>query len=201
MTYSPQFVDKHRYINVEESYWSEPTIDDHNDVLAGIGLSDVSIWFSGFGSQGDGACFVARVFDFEKFINHVTGSQDSWPVWRALWKTGGLHIRVTTSSRYYHEYSMRVDISAGRFEYAGDACYYYPNGEDDAMYHIHKAWDKIIDAELKDFDIELTDWCRSYARSIFRDLEQAYDYLTSDEAVIETLEANEIEDDEITDDA
>jgi hypothetical protein len=193
MTYSPQFIDEHRHINVDDRYWLEPIIDEHNDVLTGIGLSDVSIGFSGFGSQGDGACFAARVFDFEKFINHVTGSQDSWPVWRALWKTGGLHIRVTTSGRYSHEYSMTVDIAADRFTYGGDA---YHDGDDDAMHHIHEAWDKTIDAELKDFDIELTDWCRSYARSIFRDLEQSYDYLTSDEAVIETLEINKIEEED-----
>lgn len=191
MTYSPSFIDEHRYINVEDRWWSESTTEYHQEQLRSFGLSNIKIQFSGFGSQGDGASFRADVQDMPTFLTHITGREDSWPVWRTFANKGLLRVKIETSGHYCHEYTMNVSIDVDRIEFALDY-----EDDNDPMYHIHKTWDDTIDAELKDFDIELTDWCRSYARQIFRELEDEYDYLVSDEAVIETLVANEITEDE-----
>src|SRR4030095_7275979 len=54
-------IDQERLINVDDSFWYEPIIDDWTQELERRGFEQVKILFSGFGSQGDGACFEARV--------------------------------------------------------------------------------------------------------------------------------------------
>lgn len=40
--------------------WHEDTINDFKTILELIGYYDITCYFSGFHSQGDGACFSAR---------------------------------------------------------------------------------------------------------------------------------------------
>jgi elongation factor P hydroxylase len=54
-------VERERSINVEDSYWYEPIIEDWTEELQQRGFEQVKILFCGFGSQGDGACFEARI--------------------------------------------------------------------------------------------------------------------------------------------
>jgi hypothetical protein len=55
----------------EDSYWSESTLDDWKETLMEMGFGydkdSVDISFSGFWSQGDGASFTCKNFDFAKF--------------------------------------------------------------------------------------------------------------------------------------
>jgi hypothetical protein len=64
-------VEHERYINVEDHFWYEPIIEDWTEQLEQLGFENVKILFSGFGSQGDGACFTAAV-NIEQFL-HVRG--------------------------------------------------------------------------------------------------------------------------------
>ncbi len=54
-------LERERSINVEEAYWYEPIIEDWTEELEQRGFENTKILFSGFGSQGDGACFEANV--------------------------------------------------------------------------------------------------------------------------------------------
>ncbi len=54
-------VERERFINVEDAYWYEPIIEQWTEELEQCGFEQVKILFSGFGSQGDGACFEARI--------------------------------------------------------------------------------------------------------------------------------------------
>jgi hypothetical protein len=55
----------------EDSLWSEFTLDDWKETLTEMGFGydkdSVDISFSGFWSQGDGASFTCKSFDFPKF--------------------------------------------------------------------------------------------------------------------------------------
>src|SRR5437660_717973 len=54
-------VERERFINIEDAYWYEPIIRDWTEQLEKLGFQNTRILFSGFGSQGDGACFEARI--------------------------------------------------------------------------------------------------------------------------------------------
>ena len=54
-------VERERFINVEDAYWYESIIEQWTEELQQRGFENARILFSGFGSQGDGACFEARI--------------------------------------------------------------------------------------------------------------------------------------------
>jgi hypothetical protein len=54
-------VERERSINVDDSFWYEPIIEDWTEELQHRGFEQVKILFTGFGTQGDGACFEANV--------------------------------------------------------------------------------------------------------------------------------------------
>ena len=54
-------VERESSINVDDAFWYKSIIEDWTEVLEHRGFEHVKILFSGFGSQGDGACFEARI--------------------------------------------------------------------------------------------------------------------------------------------
>ena len=60
-TVQKKVLERERFINVLDAFWYEPIIDDWALELEKRGFEQVRILFSGFGSQGDGACFEARI--------------------------------------------------------------------------------------------------------------------------------------------
>lgn len=110
-------------INVDHEFWHDFITGDFTEKLKSLGYSNIKPYFSGFWSQGDGACFTA---------NH--GENE-----------------ITHSGHYYHEYSMNCDNS------------------------------------------KLLEESRELAREYYRDLQKNYEYLTSERAIIETIESNDYE--------
>lgn len=62
-----QVIERERSINVDDGYWYEPIIEEWTEELQHRGFEQVEILFTGFGSQGDGACFTATV-NLETFL-------------------------------------------------------------------------------------------------------------------------------------
>jgi hypothetical protein len=50
----------YRQGNVTTRFWSECTIDDAKEIGKLLGMDIDNIYFSGFWSQGDGACFEGK---------------------------------------------------------------------------------------------------------------------------------------------
>lgn len=130
------------------------------------------IWFSGFWSQGDGACWTG-IYSYRKSSSaelraYAPNDQTLHCIADTLQaaqrqKFYQLRTNVTHRGNYYHDYCMDIAVTRdGPFsqEIAGEA-------------------EAIIVRALRD----LANW-------LYRQLEQEYDYLTSDEAVDETLIAN-----------
>lgn len=61
--------------------WWDSTEDYWKDWLVRAGFSDPEIAFSGFSSQGDGASFTGKSFDFNKFVNMLAS-----PEWKEMVK-------------------------------------------------------------------------------------------------------------------
>lgn len=134
-----------------------------------------TIYYSGFWSQGDGACFEST-YKYQKgavkAVSDYTGGTDKEliRIAQGLQEVQRRYFYKLTAStchrgRYYHSGCMSVDVQHCDDQYrdVGDA-------EED------------ITCLLRDF----ADWI--YAR-----LEAEYDYVTSDEAVEESILANEYE--------
>jgi hypothetical protein len=132
-----------------------------------------SIWFSGFWSQGDGACF-------EGSYHHAKGSpqkiRDYAPTDGELHRLADtlgaiqrrnfyqLHAGISHRGRYYHEYCMRISVE-----------------RDSAVYQ-----DMTADA-----DDVVTEAMRDLARWLYRQLEHEYEHQMSDAVVDESIRANE----------
>ena len=135
-----------------------------------------AIYFSGFWSQGDGACFEGQVGDWPKFL-----AAFGRPELATMYQKFDERLALYWGHRghYYHENctSFSSDL-------------YISNPYDEETEPLqHDAWalayrDGAIFEELEE---EFIEFVRGRMRDLYRTLEEEYDYLTSDEAVVEYL--------------
>ena len=164
------------------TYWGEHwdyecVFEDAKEIAKLMGIDIDDIYFSGFWSQGDGACFtgtyryakggVKTVMEYapedkelHRIANELQAVQKKY-----FYK---LLSTIKHRGRYYHEMCMsietvRADGDMNRYDCRG------PSDDDE----------KAINEALRDF-----------ARWIYKRLEEQYNYETSEEAVLESCESN-----------
>jgi hypothetical protein len=165
-------IESFQHINVEDDFWHDNVIDDAKQIGALMGIDIDKVYFSGFWSQGDGACFTGT-YAYKK--GSVKAVKEYAPRDEAVHSIAErlsaiqkdnfykLGATIKHSGHYYHEYCTDIDVRKDDN---------YPS-------------DAVI--------IEVADCLRDYMRWIYRQLEKEYYYQTSDEAIIDTIEANEYE--------
>lgn len=186
-------IDGMRDINVDYDWW-DSVYEDFSMLCEKIGLTvdQKKTYFSSFSSQGNGAGFTADV-DLLKLIAGISGE-----TWRehapqldkdnnftpnkckvnnrvlSLIKSGVIEFSVDCEGKDRGYPHTKANIS---YDYTSGNCVNYKN----------------IDKELS----YLEDWVESVVGELdslfFKLLEGQYDYLTGDEAIKETIEANEYE--------
>ncbi|MCA0425078.1 MAG: antitoxin of toxin-antitoxin stability system [Proteobacteria bacterium] len=141
-------------------------------LVGGRTREDTCIWFSGFCSQGDGACWEGSYSYRKSAAADVRAYAPKDQTLHRIAKTlqmaqrqnfYQLRAEVTHRGNYYHAFTMAIDVTRDcpvSQELVGDA-------------------ESIVIGALRD----VANW-------LYRQLEQEYDHLTSDEAVDETLVAN-----------
>ncbi len=168
--------------------WFESVYDDFESIAEIVGLrlktrqvrlygggtrQKPCIWFSGFSSQGDGACF-------ETFYSYRKGApcriREYAPQDAELHRIADalqvaqrrnfyqLNAEASHRGRYYHEYCMAISVE-----------------RDSPTYQ-----DMTADAEEA-----VIEALRDLARWLYRQLEQEYEFQTSGEVVDEAIIANE----------
>jgi hypothetical protein len=194
--YSEAFINEHRDFNVNHDWW-DSIYDDFARIceILGIELDKGEPSFSGFCSQGDGASWTGRyrpqvlgyaglaplyIYDRApaKIREHAPEDKELHRIADELCLLariyGPVYAIVSRSSSYYsHSHTMQI----GSWEYCDEEI-----DMDDVASEIQDH----IETTLIDLFRDLADW-------LYKVLENEHDYLTSDEAVIESLEANEIE--------
>ena len=134
------------------------------------------IYFTGFWSQGDGACFTGRVIDPALFLHAVSG-KDGLPWTRKLLAAGGeFTVNVCHSGRYYHENSVSVNVEVDEFWWVMDA----PTDLHEA---IIDNYDTQLDAEYPTLEADCTSFLRGKMKQLYRDLEELYEEEFADEEV------------------
>ncbi|MEO5322856.1 antitoxin of toxin-antitoxin stability system [Mesorhizobium sp. CC13] len=130
------------------------------------------IWFSGFWSQGDGACFEGQyryaAGAVRKIRDHAPKDTELHRIAAALQAVQRrnffqLHAGIVHRDRYYHEYCMAIAVERDSPSY------------------------QEMTADAEETVIEAL---RDLARWLYRQLEREYDYQTSDAVVDEAILAN-----------
>lgn len=176
-------LDRYREWNAGDEWWFENMTDmsepaeeytfkaQAND--AGIHMS--RFYFSGFYNQGDGAGFDGSV-DYEEYIRaNKLGNKYRCLLRHVERDGGGLSLR--SDDRW--GFSMRVEDADHFFDAYDDTARAWASSD--------KAEEQV--AELVD---EIQQHAIELASDFYQQLEREYEYLTSDEQVIESLDANEI---------
>ena len=189
MEISDSLIEKYRHWNVEHVEWWQCTYEDFKQQMGEQGIYVSDMYFSGFWSQGDGACFEGFVEDMKQYLEK-NFKPDDYPMIRKLLDGGGsVKFSVKHSGHYYHENCTQFYIEADRLEHVLDA-------PSDFHVAVLENYDQLLDGEIVDFEKESVEIFKNFMRKFYRDLEQEYDHLTSDEAVREAIEANELTNDE-----
>lgn len=214
-------VEKHRDWNVVDEDWYKHIIRDFCDVAEAFGLptKHTHVQFSGFASQGDGASWTSTwSFSLADILRDglatMTGEENPYgkdptkftgvvkafyDIYAEVFKAVGIsllnrdlmavlscyELEVTRdNNRYSHERTMNVDAQVTTSD-DDDAV-------DDTPAEFHAAANALCSS--------MEEWLRGTSRALYESLEDEYDYLTSDEAVWESLEANGVEDEESEED-
>lgn len=156
-------------LNVDHN-WYEFVFDDAKMIGELLGIEIENIYFSGFSSQGDGACFTGSYSyaqkALKKVLEHCPNETEVHRIARELQSLQrkafySLSASVSHRGHYYHEMCTSIDVSDKWSDYGSN------------------------------FDDELSELLRDFMRWINESLEKEYDHLTSREAIIESIKANE----------
>lgn len=159
------FQDDEDYLAYE---WDEDTINDFTTILELIGYYDITCYFSGFWSQGDGACFSARFSREKRCLDKVKSycpkEQEILDIVEQIQSEIPLHeeYEIKHSGRYYHKYCTNV-------YYLGD------------------------NNKAEQLDERFLELSRQLMEILYKKLNDEYDYLNSSEAIIEYIKANDYE--------
>jgi hypothetical protein len=201
--YTPQqrkLIVKHRDWNVEHVDWWDCTYDDFVEyaVERGFNTDPKAIHFRGFWSQGDGASFTGSI-DVPTFIKfHKLETAYPWIV--KLFEHGGsIWAKVErTSHGYAHENTCRAGVSDCD-DFSALLC---PSDFDidDVRVLTLGQWDALLTSDIDQLEKDIEQTRLELCRHLYQQLEAEYDHLTSDDAVWDAIEANELHNQEEDDD-
>jgi hypothetical protein len=154
-------LEKNRYYETEFNDWYDPITEGFTEDMAEAGFAKIETQFSGFYSQGDGACFTGRVTDLRLFMENFLDLPQEVKDFDGAMEIAIIKRGETFASRYCHSNTIEANI-------------------------------EVYDIQMPDciraFENTITKWARTQSDKYYKDLEQYYDEITSDESVTEILE-------------
>lgn len=166
-------IEKYYSINVEFYDWYSNTVEQFKDTTT---LFEVEkVYFSGFSSQGDGAMFEYNEISQELFNSAIDSLKLPNYKKSAMKLSGCFSAKGTHQGRYSHE----------------KCCYHVMDFE--PMYDNRDNINELFDTHHIELENYITEKYEELAKQLYRELESENDYLTSEEAIKETLIANEYE--------
>lgn len=195
-------IDKYRDINVDGDWWYEGVYEWFEEKCHELGVNILShqethqtyggkpvnkmvkdITWSGFWSQGDGAAFSGSVVDIKKALG---SHMDNYPMLQKYLELDGWYKCIWTTTR-----NNNIDYRGLETEYI---YIYLEEGEEHPFAEV---WQEQLEAELDLVDAELSDLAHELCDLLYKALEDEYEAMTTDEAVWETLVANELDKEEV----
>ncbi len=156
------------------------------------GFEIQNINFSGFCSQGDGACWQGYIL-LPEFLDWAD-TQDPHPLGKhqsnllraaAENKLLETSVKVASTGNACHEYTMGL--------YYGLTVDTVPDTLDKGFFAgmDGQAFEDLITPHMGEIETALLEAARDYAREIYKALEEEHEYLTSEESFREQAESNE----------
>jgi len=181
-------IDRHRGINTDYEWW-DSVYDFFTGDMRTIGIEVDEMYFRGFWSQGDGACFDGAVREWRKFLPAVDPNYNN-PVLIAH-ASAFFSFSCNRSGSYcnarYYDADLPLPESSIDMDFAEQ---YSPYPLDDLrtaawLAVLNRFTSSILEKHFRDvFTCNMQD--------LYDRLETEYDYLTSDEAVWDTIVANDM---------
>lgn len=167
--------DWYRNLNSQDSSWSDFVIEDAKEVGKRLGFEIDKVYFSGFYSQGSGACFEGTFRSSQFKLGEI---QQYTPQDKELHRIAAeiekivnqfyaIHLKVRHSGHYYHKFCTNFEVSI-------------TDNEDN----------EIDTKEAADAEKYLIELSRDLMEWIYRALEKEYEYLNEDEQIAESLIAS-----------
>ncbi len=192
----------YRDVNCDDTYWSESVTDDAATIAEFLGLDikqtayktmggetryKPTVYFSGFWSQGDGACvegaWSASDVKPDKLKEHAPQDEELHRI------VDGLAVRA----KEYPDGSFTVKHS-GPYPHSGCThfnielpCEAFDEAEYGSPEHTR------LDEKISNDEETLKEFARDFMNWIYRQLEKEWDYQNSDEQVEESIRCNEYE--------
>jgi hypothetical protein len=167
--------EKLRDVNVEYDKWWDFVYGYWTEKLEAIGFEDIDIRFSGFWNQGDGASFTGNV-DLVKYIRSQRMATRFRFLLDGIKKHGWcLETFITRSGNYVHECSTDISID--------------PHIASD----LTDEQERRLGRQIEELEGCIRQHMIKLNKEIYCDLEKYYDGETSDEAIANTIVANEYE--------
>ncbi len=172
-------LDRYRDFNTDEnSDWYDSVYDDAKQVAELMGIDVDKIYFSGFWSQGDGACFEGR-YSYKK--GSLKAVKSYAPLDNELHRIA----KELTAIQKQNFYKLEARIKHSGFYQHSNCTKFYITKEGEYYFDSNDSYVRDNDkAALVPVIRDFMDW-------IYKQLEKEYEYLTSDEAIKESLIAND----------
>lgn len=152
-----------------EHGWWESVYDDAKEIATRFGVEIKNIDFSGFWSQGDGACFTGTFRSADLIKTTEEHFKSEYPTER------GLHVLLRRLLAVKHQEEAFLKITTqGCYSHSGTM-----GVEDPYFYYL---WAEAC---------EVRDCLRSFADWIYASLEREYNRLMSDECIDESIRINQ----------
>ena len=188
--------------------WWEYIFELWKKALDQIGFENAAIAFSGFWSQGDGASFTANV-DVAKLTTFMATDHKATDVIPASSDPGGEDFRgwivkqigILKSNHRYRKLALTmnfIDAQVNRISHRyshENTCSFQADLQDSGAVRggPDDQWSSNqprLRALFEEWRLHCEELPKRLCRAIYRGLEQEYEYLTSDETLIECSEAN-----------
>lgn len=185
-----EILDKYRQWNVDHTDWWDCVEETFKSDMEAMGIDVHKILFSGFWSQGDGACFEGKVADWPLFLTSI-GYSDAALIYAAEnfdWCFSSNH----THYLYYHHKSVSYGSEINLPDSVDD--HYFANrylewGPDDIR--TATMMTNLSQYNYAELTQQFGDVFEQFMLDLYKQLYQEYENLTSDESVLESLDAND----------
>ncbi len=163
-----RLIEEHRS---QLSFDADSVIDGFREDMECYGATNVEVRWSGFHSQGDGACFTAD-FDTVKLLSSLFKYKRNYDklinrIKQEVYDVDISSVRCGPSNFYCHENTVRALVSCGIYD-------------DMTEYH---------QGQLIDLQNEITNWIRSESQALYDALESHWNECSSDEFITEDLDS------------
>ena len=180
-------IDRYRSWYTEDfNFFTECIMSDFiEDMEAqGMDVDEKRIWFSGFWSQGDGACFSGAITDIDKWLafnGEAFSKKERRIIKDALENSGG---EASTKGNARYGYNQQTNVTWNN-PHENHVDGEYVNGVLTNVTGRQAEAFNLYEKVMNEFTYAFEQFCQDKAHEYYKSLEKEYEYLSSDEYLSE----------------